>query len=162
MEQAIQDLYRQLYTELVKWCAIMTQDDDMAKELVQEGFLRAIDHYEEIRDLNFHQQRAWLYRTIKHIFIDTVRKRKNENLVPEMEDSDEMQDGYSSFDKYSEKEIMCVIEKMDVLEGKVLILRHVEGFSSKQIGEMLKIPSGTVRSKLHDARAHLKSMLQVH
>ena len=162
MEQAIQDLYRQLYTELVKWCAIMTQDDDMAKELVQEGFLRAIDHYEEIRDLNFHQQRAWLYLTIKHIFIDTVRKRKNENLVPEMEDSDEMQYGYSSFDKYSEKEIMCVIEKMDALEGKVLILRHVEGFSSKQIGEMLKIPPGTVRSKLHDARAHLKSMLQVH
>ena len=80
MEQVIADLYRQLNTELVRWCCMMTQDRDMAKELVQEGFLRAIDHFDEIEGLDFRQQRAWLYRTIRNVFIDNIRKRKRECL----------------------------------------------------------------------------------
>ena len=105
-----------------------------------------------IRNLEFPQQRAWFYRTMKNIFIDTMRKRKNEYLT------DEVSEGIS-FDIYSEKEIMCLINSMDKLEGKILVLRHVEGFSSKQIGEMLGLPPGTVRSKLQDARRHLRKML---
>ncbi len=160
MEQEITDLYKQLNTELLKWCSIMTQDEDMAKEMVQEGFLRAIDHYDEIEGLNFHQKRAWLYRTIKNIFIDTLRKRKNECLQSEMADADEMSLQPGFYDRYSEKEILEVLKTMNVLEAKILILRHVEGFSSKQIGEMLSLPAGTVRSKLHEARAHLREMLK--
>ncbi|MCR5557521.1 MAG: RNA polymerase sigma factor [Butyrivibrio sp.] len=152
MEQEIASLYEKLNTELIRWCCIMTQDEDMAREIVQEGFLRAIDHFGDIRDLEFPQQRAWFYRTVKNIFVDTMRKRKNEYLT------DDVAEGIS-FDRYSEKEIMCLIETMDKLEGKILVLRHVEGFSSKQIGEMLGLPSGTVRSKLHDARNHLREML---
>ena len=152
MEQEITILYEKLNTELFKWCCIMTQNEDMAREIVQEGFLRAIDHFGDIRDLEFPQQRAWFYRTIKNIFVDTMRKSKNEYLT------DEMNEGIS-FDSYSEKEIMCLIEAMDKVEGKILVLRHVEGFSSKQIGEMLHLPPGTVRSKLHDARKHLREML---
>ena len=134
----------------------MTQDEDMAKEMVQEGFLRAIDHYDEIEGLSFPQKRAWLYRTIKNVFIDTVRKRKNECLQGKMTDSEELPIQQNFYDKYSEKEILEVLRTMDVLEAKLLILRHVEGFSSKQIGEMLGLPAGTVRSKLHEAREHLK------
>ena len=152
MEQEITILYEKLNTELFKWCCIMTQNEDMAREIVQEGLLRAIDHFGDIRDLEFPQQRAWFYRTIKNIFVDTMRKSKNEYLT------DEMNEGIS-FDSYSEKEIMCLIEAMDKVEGKILVLRHVEGFSSKQIGEMLHLPPGTVRSKLHDARKHLREML---
>ncbi len=137
----------------------MTQDEDMARELVQEGFLRAIDHYDEIEGLTFQQKRAWLYRTIKNVFIDTVRKRKNECLQGEMTDSKEVPTQQSFYDKYSEKEILEVLKTMDVLEAKLLILRHVEGFSSKQIGEMLGLPPGTVRSKLHEAREHLKKKI---
>ena len=159
MEQEITDLYKQLNTELLKWCCILTQDEDMAKEMVQEGFLRAIDHYDEIEGLSFPQKRAWLYRTIKNVFIDTVRKRKNECLQGEMTDSEELPILQNFYDKYSEKEILEVLRTMDVLEAKLLILRHVEGFSSKQIGEMLGLPAGTVRSKLHEAREHLRKKI---
>ena len=152
MEQEIANLYEKLNTELQKWCCMMTQNDDLAREIVQEGFLRAIEHYDEIRYLDFHQERAWLYKTIRHVFIDTLRKRKNEYLTEDIEER-------PSLDNYSEKEIMCLIDALDPLEGKVIVLRHLEGFSSGQIGEMLSIPPGTVRSKLHDARKHLKEML---
>ena len=161
MEQEITALYQKLHTELVKWCCVMTQSEDMAREIVQEGFLRAIDHYEDIRGLEFNQQRAWLYRTIKNLFIDTVRKRKNECLSEDATSEDAMLGEGFSFDRYSEKELMNLIESLDVVEAKVLILRYVDGYSSNQIGQMLGIPPGTVRSKLHDARNHLKEMFQI-
>ncbi|MBQ3795433.1 MAG: RNA polymerase sigma factor [Butyrivibrio sp.] len=158
MEQEIESLYEKLHTELFKWCCLMTQNDEMAREIIQEGFLRAIDHYSDIEGLEFAQQRAWFYRTIKNIFIDTLRRGKNENLTSDISDEG-FDQSVSSFDKYSEKELMCLIESLEVLEGKILILRYVEGFSSGQIGQMLGLPAGTVRSKLHDARKHLKEML---
>ncbi|WP_242838233.1 RNA polymerase sigma factor [Butyrivibrio proteoclasticus] len=46
-----------------------------------------------------------------------------------------------------------------VLEGKILVLRYFDGYSSTQIGQLLGLPPGTVRSKLHEARKHLKDML---
>ena len=152
MEQEIAYLYEKLNTELIKWCLMMTQDEDMAREIVQEGFLRAIDHYGDICGQDFNRQRAWFYRTVKNIYIDTWRKRKNESLT-----ADVTEDFF--WDRYSEADIMCLIESMDVLEGKILVLRYFDGYSSKQIGQLLNLPPGTVRSKLHEARKHLKDML---
>ena len=159
MEQQIAYLYEKLNPELVRWCCMMTQNEDMAREIVQEGFLRAIDHYGDIRDLDFNQQRAWLYRTIKNVFIDTMRRRKNESLFADTQVADDGQEHGSSFDNYSEKELMSVLASMDTLEAKLLVLRYVDGYSSGQIGTMLGMPAGTVRSKLHEARAHLKKLL---
>jgi RNA polymerase sigma-70 factor (ECF subfamily) len=53
----------------------MTGSYDTAEELVQEGFVKAIEHWDTLKSLAFHQQRAWLYQTIKHLFIDSVRKK---------------------------------------------------------------------------------------
>lgn len=152
MNPEISVLYEKLHNELVKWCYLMTGSYDTAEELVQEGFVKAIEHWDTLNSLAFHQQRAWLYQTIKHLFIDSVRKNKREFLT------NEVPEATTSFD-YSEKEWMELINSLPPLEGKVLLLRYVEGFTSNQIGTLLKIPPGTVRSKLHDARKHLRNKL---
>ena len=150
MEQEITDLYNKLHIELYKWCCLMTQNVDLSQELVQEAFLRAIDHYEGLKDLSFEQKRAWLYRTIKNAYIDICRKRKNETL------SGELPENESSFDKYSETEFVQMINALPGLEGKIITMKYVNGFTSGQIGKILGIPPGTVRSKLAEARKHLK------
>lgn len=159
MSSEISDLYKQLHTELVKWCCLMAGSYDVAEELVQDGFLKAIEHWDTLQGLAFYQQRAWLYQTIKHQFIDNMRKGQREYLTGEMPD----QASFISFDassfEYSEKEWMELINSLPPLEGKVLLLRYVEGFTSNQIGTLLGLPPGTVRSKLHDARKHLKNLL---
>jgi RNA polymerase sigma-70 factor (ECF subfamily) len=130
----------------------MTGSYDTAEELVQEGFVKAIEHWDTLNTLAFQQKRAWMYQTIKHLFIDSVRKNKREFLT------NEVPDNTTSFD-YSEKEWMELINSLPPLEGKILLLRYVEGFTSSQIGILLKLPPGTVRSKLHDARKHLRNIL---
>ena len=135
----------------------MAQDEYLAQELVQEGFLRAINNQRTLQDLNPHQQRAWMYQTIKHLFIDYVRKKKFETYL---EDERSLPAEDRSCDSYSESEWIELVNSLPGIEGKVFVLRYVEDFTSTQIGKMLGIPPGTVRSKLSDARKHLREKLK--
>ena len=94
----ITKLYDELFSELFKWCCMMTQDEYISQELVQEGFLRALDHYRDLDGLTFHQQRAWLYQTIKHLYIDSLRRKKKE---VHLEDMEKPPAEGRSFDSYS-------------------------------------------------------------
>ncbi len=153
----IEELYGQLYNELVRWVVLMTENTESAEEVVQEGFLRAIENAELLEDLNLSQRRSWLYRTIKNLWIDRVRKNKREQISDE-----ETMDGLSPGifqGEFTEKEWQELLEKLPGYEGAFLVMRYVEGYNSAQIGEMMKMPSGTVRSILSSARKHIREML---
>ncbi len=132
----------------------MTGDRYEAQELVQEGFLKAIDHVETLKSMDFARKRAWMYQTVKHLFIDEIRKRKHEDL------SDEMPEIGAVREEYTQTEWIELINSLPGDEGKVFALRYLEDFTSGQIGELLNMPPGTVRSKLHDARQHLRNKLK--
>ena len=131
----------------------MTQNGDLSDELVQEGFLRLINNYESVKGLSFEQKRAWLYKTIRNIYIDICRKRKNETLT------DEIPERESSFNRYSETELIQMINSLPETEGKIITMKYINGFTSGQIGKILGLPPGTVRSKLQVARKLLKEMI---
>lgn len=157
MYQEITELYEQLYNELVRWCQNMTLDPYKAQELVQEGFVKAIDHYDEVKELEPNQRRAWLYRTIKNLFIDDYRKCKRETLT------DSFTEGQTQLmiqpDKYSELEMIQLINSLPGDEGKIFTMKYLGGMTSGQIGKILDLPPGTVRSKLSDARKHIKERM---
>ncbi len=154
MYSNISDLYEKLKDELVGWCGYMTNDRYEAEELVQEGFVRAMKNEELLRTMDAARQRAWIYQTIKHLFIDSTRKKKRESLTDEVPDTGEARQ------EYTEIEWIELINRLPKDEGKVFVLRYVEGLTSGQISEILKMPPGTVRSKLYDARKHLRKLLE--
>ncbi len=154
MYSNISDLYEKLKDELVGWCGYMTNDRYEAEELVQEGFVRAMKNEELLRTMDAARQRAWIYQTIKHLFIDSTRKKKQESLTDEVPDTGEARQ------EYTEIEWIELINRLPKEEGKVFVLRYVEGLTSGQISEILKMPPGTVRSKLYDARKHLRKLLE--
>lgn len=45
-------------------------------------------------------------------------------------------------------------------EGVLFVMRYLEGYTSKELGEFFGLPPGTVRSRLSDARKHLKTALK--
>ena len=149
----ISDLYEKLNDELLGWCSYMTGDRYEAEELVQEGFLRAMKNEETLRNLDAPRQRAWMYQTIKHLFIDKARKKQHENLTDKAPDSGKM------VQEYTEAEWIQLINSLPKDEGKVFVLRYLEDMTSGQISQILGIPPGTVRSKLSDARIHLRELL---
>ncbi len=104
--------------------------------------------------MDFNRKRAWMYQTIKHLFIDGLRKRKRESLTGEIPETMELSQ------EYTESEWIQLINSLPKDEGKIFVLRYMEDMTSGQISEILGIPPGTVRSKLHDARKHLQKKLE--
>lgn len=149
----IEELYRKYHQELLGWCESMTGNLQTAEELVQEAFLRAMLHESILHNLLDYQCRSWLYRTIKNLYVDRFRHNRKEVIPEEFPES---------ITRPQEMEVIeweMLLNSLPDGEGVIFHLRYMEGYNSSQIGEMLSLPSGTVRSKLSSARKHIKEAM---
>lgn len=155
-EKLIEGLYETLYTPLVRWCRLMTGDLQTAEELVQEAFLRALLHGEVLAGLAESQQRAWFYHTIKNLYVDRVRRGKWEMTVDRFPESQAEHEASEALFMVEWGELLTFLPG---LERHIFVLRYLHGYTSEQIGKMMHMPAGTVRSKLHDARKRLRQLI---
>lgn len=149
----IEELYKKYYEELINWCHSMTGNLYTAEELVHEAFLRAMLHEDTLSTLKEQQSRSWLYRTVKNLYVDRLRHGKKEII------SDEFSQLQIDSEELVRLEWEKLLETLPDLEGVIFSLRYLEGYNSKQIGDILLLSPGTVRSKLSSARQHLKRIL---
>ncbi len=147
----------------------LTYDEDDAKDLVQETYLKAyrfIDSFQEGTNA-----KAWLFRILKNSFINDFRKKSKE---PAKVDYQEVESYYNSDDIDKSittdlraetvkdmigDEISSALNSLEVDFRTVIILCDLEGFKYDEMAEILDIPIGTVRSRLHRARNLLKEKL---
>lgn len=147
------ELYKKYYAELVRWCRQMAGDLQTAEDIVQETYLHALDHAQLLASLGEKQCRAWLYRTAKNLYIDQVRHRAKEYLVYEPPEDRRWPQ------EMAEAEWMDLLNSLPDREGQIFAMRYMMGYNSRQIGELLSLPPGTVRFKLSSARKHLRRMI---
>lgn len=148
-----------LYSSAVK----ITRNEDDAQDLVQETFLRAFrffDKYEPGTNC-----KAWLYRILKNTFINRYRQKHRR---PAEVDFDAIEEVHEAQVKYTgakpedpEERFMTSILRRDVRQAleklpadyrEALFLSLVEGFSYREIAQMVGCPIGTVMSRIHRAR----------
>ena len=148
----------------------LTLDEDDAKDLVQDTYMKAFRFAESFqRGTN---AKAWVFRILKNSFINDYRKKSKE---PSKVDYQEVEQIYNS----EETEVKATTDlRVDVLHGMigdevanalnslaidfrtVIILCDIEGFTYEEMAKILDIPIGTVRSRLHRARNLLKEKLK--
>ncbi len=148
----------------------LTFDEDDAKDLVQETYLKAfrfIDSFQQGTNA-----KAWLFRILKNSFINDFRKKSKQ---PAKVDYQEVETFYNS-DNVDESittdlrvetvqdmigdEVSTALNALAVDFRTVIILCDLEGFTYEEMAKILDIPIGTVRSRLHRARNLLKEKLQ--
>lgn len=149
----IELLYIKYHQEMLRWSQKMTSDSEIAEELVQEAFLKAMLHTELFEKMNEMQGRAWLYQTVKNLFIDRKRQNSRENIVENVPESIEEQK------QFAELEWESLLQMLPDVEGTLFAMRYIYGYNSKQLGGMFSMPPGTIRSKLSSARKHLREMI---
>jgi RNA polymerase sigma factor (sigma-70 family) len=148
----------------------LTFDEDDAKDLVQETYLKAfrfINSFEEGTNA-----KAWLFRILKNSFINDYRKKSKE---PAKVDYNDVESYYNSEDAQVEMTTDLRVESLRDMIGDevsnalnslavdfrtVIILCDLEGFTYEEMAKILDIPIGTVRSRLHRARNLLKDKLR--
>jgi RNA polymerase sigma-70 factor, ECF subfamily len=158
-----------LYTAALR----MTRNPADAEDLVQETYLkafRAFHTFEEGTNL-----RAWLYRILTNTFINSYRSKKRR---PEQVDVDEVEDLYlyrrlgaleqaaagrsaedEVLDHFTDDDVKKALEALPETFRLAVFLADVEGFSYKEIADIMDIPIGTVMSRLHRGRRALQKAL---
>jgi RNA polymerase sigma-70 factor, ECF subfamily len=149
----------------------MTRNPSDAEDLVQDTYLRAFRGFAGFKEGT--NLKAWLYRILTNSFINTYRKKQREpQIVDGPDDVDEwyLYDrlGGRSVELSAENEVLDQIPDADVkgaLESLsenfrlAVLLADVEGFSYKEIAEIMDVPIGTVMSRLHRGRKALEKAL---
>ncbi|UII22919.1 sigma-70 family RNA polymerase sigma factor [Fulvivirga ligni] len=147
----------------------LTFDEDDAKDLVQDTYLKAFRFIESFEKGT--NAKAWLFRILKNSFINDFRKKSKQ---PAKVDYQEVETFYNSEDVDKSittdlrietvqdmigDEISNALNSLDVDFRTVIILCDLEGFKYDEMAKILDIPIGTVRSRLHRARNLLKERL---
>lgn len=154
---------------LYNYAVRLTNNVDDAKDLIQDTYLKAyrfIDKYEQ--DTN---AKAWLFRILKNSFINNYRKNSR---TPEQVEYTEVEDFVELmksdhvpttdlrkdiFDNVMGDDVMSAMESLNDEFRTIIILSDIEEMTYEEIAEILEIPLGTVRSRLHRARKAMQEKL---
>lgn len=147
----------------------MVRSDEEARDLAQEAFIRAFKNL-----ASFDQERSfsnWLFRIATNLCIDQHRRRKIATvpLVQGGVDGEEERtwdvasDGASPAEEFSDAErsrkLAEMVGALPPLYRAVLVLRHMEDRSYEEIADILNVPLGTVKARIHRAHRLLKEKL---
>lgn len=155
---------------LYRSAVYLVKNESNAEDLVQETYLRAFKFLEDDKEIR--NEKAWLFKVLINIFINQYRKGKREPTLVDF-------DSIESFHKAIEEEVSVspvtedevqFNELLDsdvkrALEGLpddfrlVILLSMVEGFSYKEIAQMVGCPVGTVMSRIYRGKKLLREKL---
>lgn len=148
----------------------LTNDEEDAQDLLQDTFLKAFRYIGSFESGT--NAKAWLFRILKNNFINDYRKKSRGPNKVEFEWVEQSYVGdedtepafhadikAESVQEMLGDEITKAIQALPVDFRMIIILCDLEEFSYEELGKILNIPIGTVRSRLHRARALLKEKL---
>src|SRR5688572_7394908 len=148
---------------LVNFVRLMTssaQDRDAAEDVAQEAFLRAYRALGQFRGQSTF--RTWLYQIATNVARTHSAKRRDRNEAQEPESP---QGRERPSEENIERRVIAHDQLRRALQElpddwrEALVLRDIEGLEYKEIAEMLKIPMGTVESRIFRGRQRLKAAL---
>lgn len=158
-----------LYTAALR----MTRNPADAEDLVQETYLKAYRAFGTFQAGT--NLKAWLYKILTNTFINSYRSRKRR---PEQTELDDVEDLYlyrrlggleaaaagrsaeeEVLEHFTESDVKAAIEALPEQFRMAVLLADVEGFSYKEIADILDVPIGTVMSRLHRGRKALQKAL---
>jgi len=131
-----------------------------AEDVAQEALLRAYRHFERLRDRS--RFRAWLVRMTFRLALDqtrSARRREQRETLWAVAVPKPDVEAMAASNEFGRR----VSEAMESLPEKlrlVLLLSSIDGHSLEEVAELLQIPQGTVKSRLHAARKRLAEKLR--
>ena len=140
----------------------LTKNDTDAEDVVQDACMRAMRYFSSLRDGD---PRAWLFAIVRNVWYSRVSRRSNVMETPTMDGTqDERPDDALDpeerlLQQYTVARVRAALEQLPVDFREVVVLREIEGLSYKEIAAVVRVPIGTVMSRLARARERLLAVL---
>lgn len=156
------ELYKLTYSYLMGICMRYSKDKDSASETLNMGFLKILKNLASYKsEIPF---KSWIRRVMVNTLIDEYRKNKRERekvtYVQEYYDNADFSDVNEALSRINYNQLLVQINLLPEATKKVFNLFAIDGYSHKEIGEMLMISEGTSKWHLNAARQKLKEYIE--
>jgi len=149
-----------------RFALCMTKNESDAQDLVQDTYLRAYRFFDKFEEGT--NCRAWLLRILKNTFINSIRRERRQPQMihlPEMEENGmELRSNGDPEDEVFgdllDDDVAAAMDGLPLAYRSVVLLADVEGFSYREIADIIGCPIGTVMSRLSRGRSLLRKRLQ--
>jgi RNA polymerase sigma-70 factor (ECF subfamily) len=167
-EHDVMEYVPQLYSAALR----MTRNPTDAEDVLQEALLKAFRGYGTFKAGT--NLKAWLYRILTNTFINRYRQQTRRPAEVELGDQEDLflfkrigsdlggatrSAEEEALDRFVDEDIKKAVEDLPESFRIPVILADVEGFSYKEIAEIMDVPIGTVMSRLHRGRKALQRAL---
>ena len=164
--EAFTQLIVQYQVPLYNMALRMVGRPEDAADIAQEAFLRAWEKIRTLRDAPF---KSWLFQIGANLCYDHFRRGKRYGVMPDDETGNVIGLGIATPDPQERAEASernrLVRESIQALDHDMriaIILRDVNGMAYEEIATVLRVPLGTVKSRIARARAQVQERLQKH
>ena len=150
-----------LLPRLRRFALSLTRSGPDADDLLQDACATALQkwqQYDPTQPLD-----RWMFRVVRNLWVSEIRKRKvrqGEGQV-NAEESNELRVAGSADDVLTAKQVRSKVADLEADLAQPLMLVCAEGYSYREVSELLGVPIGTVMSRIHRARKLLVSSLSV-
>lgn len=162
-ENGFEDKLIELQNNMMNFALTLTSNREQAKDLLQETTLKALDNKDKYyENVNF---KGWVFTIMHNIFVNNYRRIvRSQTMIDQTENLYHLNMSQDSgFDTpegaYTIAEINKVINSFNS-DYKVPFSMHVSGYKYEEIANMLRLPTGTVKSRIFFARKRLQELLK--
>jgi RNA polymerase sigma-70 factor, ECF subfamily len=136
---------------------LLVKRDEDAQDIVQDAYIKALKAFEGFRGGN---ARAWILMIVRNTAYTWLKKHHADHNVIPFDEAVHQAPTEESLSESSYEDRLRqfreALARLPVEFREILVLRDIEGWSYKELASALKLPAGTVMSRLNRARQHLR------
>ena len=156
--KAQERLYKNYYRAMITVCLRYTKNDEDAVEVLNNGFLkvfRNIHRYESSQASLY----TWIRTIVVNSCLDFIKQRQKLEKVNELNAETEVHIAPDVITKMKAAELLEQVRRLAPATQAVFNLYAIEGYSHKEIGQLLSISEGTSKWHLSEARKNLQQLI---
>ena len=160
-KKLLESLYHKYYKEIVLYLYSLSRSRELAEDLAQETFLKAILSLPKKQS----NLRAWLYAVARNLFYNDYKKQKRVTYMDELPESADPQQG----DLLSEilrgerdRLLYDAMLQLDVRKREIIMMHYFSGMPMKEIAAVLKLTTENVKVLACRGKREIRNYMEAH